>query len=260
MNKFSYLNYHKIIQHIQNQLPIVSFTRALKLEKFCVIRHDVEYSPERALKLALTESKFGINSSYCFQLRNNCYNTLSTHNLDIIRKIQGLGHNIGAHIHMGDCEPGDEHRYIFNDIKTLEKYSKVRIEGWSLHRPEGKLLAQYIKVPGYINYNGKQFFQYFDEVLPELDVTYLSDSNHQWKYGNPMEIDLSRINKLQINCHPFSWSYKSLDNTDNFRTLTVEKKLELVNSINSEIKNYPKVLYEEEHNLLGWNRKPPTYK
>ena len=259
MSNFSYLDYCTMIQYIQKQLPIVSFTQATILDKFCVIRHDVEYSPERALILAHFENKIGIVSTYCFQLRNNCYNTLSKRNLEIIREVKSLGHNIGAHIHMDDCDSGNEEMYIFNDIQTLQSYSKVPVEGWSLHRPIGTLLSQYLEVSGdYINYNGKHFFQYFEGSAPKLDITYLADSNHQWKYGNPMKMDLSEINKLQINCHPFSWSEKSLDNTDNFRILTQQKKEELINSINSEIKNYPKELYEKEHNILDWNTESTT--
>ena len=261
MRNFSYLNYRTMIRYIQKHLPIVSFNDARGVDTFCVIRHDVEYSPERALMLAEVESKIGIASTYCFQLRNNCYNVLSTQNLEIIRKIKSLGHNIGDHIHMGDCTSGAEELYILNDIQTLQSYSKVRIDGWSLHRPDGLLLSKYLEVFGnYINYNGKRFFQYFEGKSPKLDITYLADSNHQWKYGNPMELNLTEINKLQINCHPFSWSPEDLDNTDNFRILTSEKKDELIKSINSEIKNYPKALYEEEHNLLDWNRKSTTYR
>jgi len=250
-----------MIRRVQKHLPIVSFANTLNMEKYCVIRHDVEYSPERALQLAHVENKLKITSTYCFQLRNNTYNALSTRNLEIIREIKSLGHSIGAHIHMGDCEPGKEEMYILNDIQTLESYSKIDIEGWSIHRPEGKLLSQYLEIMGnYINYNGVRFFNYYEEESqrPKLDVTYLADSNHQWKYGDPMNADLQNIDRLQINCHPFSWSPESLDNTDNFRILTIEKKRELVSSINDEIKNYPKALYEEEHNLLDRDRKPTT--
>ena len=247
---FSYKEYRKIIDHVSYHLPIVSFKEAKTLKKFCVIRHDVEYSPERAIQIANFESSIGVNSSYCFQLRNNCYNTLSAKNLDIVREIYNMGHSIAAHIHMDDCIIGDEESYILNDIQTIERYSKIKVEGWSIHRPKGNILSHYKEVPGYLNYNGKDFFHYTEQPSFPLNVTYLSDSNHQWKYGHPLRQNFNRVNKLQINCHPFSWSEKGLGNTENFTILSNEKELELINSINDEIKNYPKELYEQKCNIL----------
>lgn len=245
---FSYKGYVDLIEYIGKYLPIVTFKQSIAMEKFCVIRHDVEYSPQRAYQLAKVEHSIGVTSTFCFQLRNNSYNALSKQNLEIIRDISNMGHIIGAHIHTDDCEPGYETPYILNDIQTLQRYANVPVDGWSLHRPKGDLLAKYLEVHSdYINYNGKRFFQYHEGNTPDnLPVTYLADSNHQWKYGHPYDFDLSKIDKLQINCHPFSWSEYNLNNTENFTILTQEKKLEVVNSINNEIKNYPKELYEKE--------------
>jgi len=84
MNIFSYSQYVDIIQHIKKNLPIMMFRDALDIDKFCVIRHDVEFSTLRALALAKVEHKLSIQSTYCFQLRNNCYNVLSNENINII--------------------------------------------------------------------------------------------------------------------------------------------------------------------------------
>jgi hypothetical protein len=56
--------------------------------------------------------------------------------------------------------------------------------------------------------------------------------------GNPMDIDFSLVNKMQLNCHPFSWTEKGFDNRENFYILTKEKQLEALHSINEEIKTY----------------------
>ena len=58
---FSYTEYKNIIALITGHLPIVDFKEALRLDKFCVIRHDIEFSIDRALKLAVIERELSVN-------------------------------------------------------------------------------------------------------------------------------------------------------------------------------------------------------
>ena len=85
MSKFSYEGYVDIIERVNDKLPIVDFSDVLinKLDKFCIVRHDIEFSVDRALELANVESMFGINSTYTVQLRNNTYNALSEKNIKV---------------------------------------------------------------------------------------------------------------------------------------------------------------------------------
>ena len=98
-NRFSYDEYKEIILLIQEHLPIVSFDDVIDkgLEKYCVIRHDIEYSMDRALKLAQLENELNIKSTYCVQVRNNIYNAVSDKNIEIAKQINDLGHEIALH-------------------------------------------------------------------------------------------------------------------------------------------------------------------
>ena len=98
-NRFSYYEYKEIISLIQDYLPIVSFNDVIDkgLKKYCVIRHDIEYSMDRALKLAQLENELNIKSTYCVQVRNNIYNAISDKNIDIVKQIISLGHEIALH-------------------------------------------------------------------------------------------------------------------------------------------------------------------
>ena len=79
MSNFSYETYSSIINKIKKHLPIVDFKDVVdqKLDKFCVLRHDIEFSVDRALQLAYIESSLGVESTFTVQLRNNTYNALS---------------------------------------------------------------------------------------------------------------------------------------------------------------------------------------
>ena len=93
-----------------------------------------------------------------------------------------------------------------------------------------------------INCYDKKFFQYFDDRPDELDILYLADSNHEWKYGYPLDFDFTKINKLQLLIHPFSWSIDGGDNYSNFLSLIRERNNELVNSMNTETSTFPQEL------------------
>ena len=192
---FSYNEYRNIINLIKNNLPILDFTKVDKTtKKFCVLRHDIEFSIDRAHELAKVEKELGVTSTYTVQLRNNTYNALSEKNIGLIRKIKDLGHNIGLHQNP--------------PLMDMEK----------------------------------KFFHYFDEKPNKVNVLYLADSNHEWKYGYPLDYDFSKINKLQLLTHPYSWTNIGGDNYGNFLSLIRERNNELVGSMNTETNTFPKEL------------------
>ncbi len=239
-NKFSFNEYGKIISSIQKYLPILDYSEVNNLtSKFCVIRHDVEFSVDRAYDLAKYEHSLGIKTSYMFQIRNNCYNVFSDKNLSKIELIAGMGHEIGLHAHMDalkDTRYIDS--YIKNDVNILSALTGFVIDRFSFHRPKREHLELNLNIPNIINTYDKKYF-HLTEDLCNLNVTYLADSQHKWNYGHPLDLNLKVINKLQLLTHPYSWTKEGLDNKENFTTLLVEKDNELRNSINNECKNFP---------------------
>jgi len=179
-------------------------------------------------------------------LRNNTYNALSQKNIDSIREIESMGHYIGLHQNppqMGDDELVD---YILKDIETLEHYYGFEVDRFAFHRCGSNpgILEKYVEVPNKINCYAKEFFHYFSGDKPEeLRVHYLADSNHQWKYGHPFNIDYWELpQKMQLLTHPFSWSERGYDNITNFTQLIRERNGELLSDMNTETKTFPKEL------------------
>jgi len=258
MNNFSYHEYQVIIDSIRQYIPIMSFDKiSTQTEKYCVIRHDVEFSVQRALDLAKYENSIGISSTYVFQVCNNNYNPFSHKNREQILEIVKLGHDIGVHVHLGnfDRQYEDVRHYIVKQSQQLTDALDYPINRFSIHRPWTEHLKNVINIPGFINMSDTLYFTYTDEyTIYDLPVLYLADSNHTWKYGHPLDIDFSKISKMQLNCHPFSWTEKGLDNWNNFNILTKEKQLEALQSIKEEIKTYPDELYTIEQNKLKYDR------
>ena len=244
---FTYNEYKNIINLIKTHLPIKDFSEITdKTKKFCVLRHDIEFSIDRAYELAKIEKELDVTSTYTVQLRNNTYNALSQKNIEAIQEIESMGHYIGLHQNppqMGDDELVD---YILKDIETLEHYYGFEVDRFAFHRcgSNPQLLEKYVKVPNKINCYAEDFFHYFSGDRPEeLRVHYLADSNHEWKYGHPLHVDYWDLpQKMQLLTHPFSWSEDGYDNISNFTKLIRERNEELLTSMDSETKTFPKEL------------------
>jgi len=247
MNSFSYSEYKNIITLVKHNLQIMDFSDVNESTPcFCVLRHDVEFSIDRALNMARIEAHdLGVSSTYTVQLRNNTYNALSQKNIESIQKIKKLGHRIGLHQNPPVLGNDELIEYIQKDIKTLEHYYDFEVDRFAFHRcgSNPELLERYIKVPNKINCYAKEFFHYFQGNLPKkLRVYYVGDSNHKWKYGYPLEFDFNKVNKIQLLMHPYSWTEHGYGNSSNFVSLIKERNDELVNSMNTETHTFPEEL------------------
>tara|TARA_R100000008_G_scaffold77370_1_gene57766 strand:+ start:2592 stop:3341 length:750 start_codon:yes stop_codon:yes gene_type:complete len=246
---FSYVEYKNIITLVEQHLPIVDFLDVYitdVMPKFCVLRHDIEFSVDRALKLARIEAdELGVKSTYTVQLRNNTYNALSQKNIDSIKEIKKLGHSIGLHQNPPTMSDTKLIKYIQKDIETLEHYYGFEVDRFAFHRcgSNPSLLERYVEVPRKINCYAADFFHYFSGSRPsELNVYYIADSNHKWKYGYPLELDFNKVNKLQLLTHPYSWTERGFDNYTNYHGLIRERNSELIKSMNTETNTFPKEL------------------
>ncbi len=243
---FSYTEYRNIITLVKNSLPIMDFSEVNEeVNTFCVLRHDIEFSIDRALTMARIEhDDLGVHSTYTVQLRNNTYNALSQKNIEAIQEIESMGHYIGLHQNPPMMDDDELVDYILKDIETLEHYYGFEVDRFAFHRCGSNpgILEKYVEVPDKINCYAKDFFHYFKGDTPEdLRVHYLADSNHDWKYGHPFSIDYWDIpQKMQLLTHPYSWTDEGYDNLDNYTELIRERNEELVHSMNTETKTFPK--------------------
>lgn len=239
-NPFSYDEYLSIIDNIKKTNEIKDYREIDdSTYEFVVIRHDVEISVERAYEMAKLESDIcSINTSYFFQLRNNGYNILSKHNLDLIREICVMGHSIGLHVHLGDLEDIQNIKeYIIKDVETLQNYIKIPIDRFSIHRPSKQVLKLNLKIDGLINTYSDKYFCYVENGdFSNVNIKYFADSWHRWAYGYPGEEDLKKYKKIQLLTHPFSWTKKGYDCDSNFKILIDEKLQTIIETIDSDVR------------------------
>ncbi len=170
--------------------------------KDIIWRHDVEFSPDIALKMANIEHDLGVKATYFFQIHSEFYNILERYMSDILYKIKGLGHHIGLHY--------DSHYYNVNDEETLERTLKIdkayfeqvfnlELDTFSFHETTPFILGcQKETYGGMINVYSQKI---------KSKYQYCADSTGFWRYEVLDEVLRDdKVKHLQVLTHDAMWS------------------------------------------------------
>lgn len=198
--EFTYSGYKNLLSLlISNQYRIVKYTDLEKEGREAILRHDIDYDIKKSLDLARIESEQNVSSTYFVLLTTDFYNIFSKHNVEMIKEIAEMGHDIGLHFDemnyhdiVGDSEAITN--AIQNEAHILEGALDVPICSVSMHRPSKEILQANLQIPGMINsYSDKYFKSY----------KYLSDSRRRWREPVENIIKSQQYDKLHILTHAF---------------------------------------------------------
>ncbi|MBQ3105242.1 MAG: hypothetical protein IJC59_05185 [Lachnospiraceae bacterium] len=238
---FSYEDYRRMIRLIKESGRYMGYRRAMESDAFIIMRHDVEYSVERAYALAKVEESMDFTSNFFFQWTNNSYNVLSRKNVNMIRDMRERGHKIGLHFALNGMTDMDQIRKsIRKEMEILSEMFGFEVKQFSVHRPSLDILRENIRMEGILNAYQDDFFTFAENISKDTPVAvkYLSDANHIWRYGYPDEETLSKHPKVQILIHPFAWTPEGYDNFENYQSLLAEKYREIIDSVDRECKDF----------------------
>lgn len=177
---FSFRHYKEILEMLKKQgYEFCFFNSPSSRTKRVYLRHDIDYSPERALEIAKIEKQLGVSSTFFVRLNSPFYNMRP-------KEIADLGHQIGLHFEKGEIK------------KQLEALGTKIV---SFHRPSESVINK--KFNGFISTYEPRFFR---------DIKYFSDSKGVWREGCICQQE-SLPSILHINMHPIWWDEKegSLD-------------------------------------------------
>ena len=238
---FSYKNYCEIINKYLDF--IIDFNDIDGKKNFVLIRHDVEFSVKRAYKLAMINAKLGVkNASFLFQVKSNAYNICSKENSLLVNKIKNLGFCVGLHFYVSHLKVNDWEslkKELLIQSKLFYIATGIKIDRFSYHRPPQWVLKNDAnKIKGLINMYGKSYFEFSSNPKK---IKYYADSNHAFKYGNPLRN--TNFNKFQILLHPDEWSKKGLSESDNFFSLIKENEMNFKDVLEKENKNFKNYKY-----------------
>lgn len=204
---FTEKNYGALLKFAKREYKFISYGDIGTAHgKFIVLRHDIDFSPHRALSLATIESKLGVRTTYCIQLTSMFYNVLEKDIRAIFLKIKKMGHVLGLHFDSSvyNIKTIKQMRqYIQREKKILSQLLGCELNIISFHNPTHKELSiNRLKIAGLINTCAPRFMQ---------KMKYLSDSNGYWRHER-LE-DILRYNQhkqLHVLLHPEWWQKEIL--------------------------------------------------
>ena len=240
----SFAEYRKIISNVKKTGKHMNYADALGKPEFVIMRHDIEFSIERAYALSLVESEENFHSTYFVQLTNDSYNALSGRGMRMLRDMAERGHHIGLHYHVhGQTDRVLVRDGVRDELRILSEALGRNVDCYSFHRPRKEIYYYDISIPGTINAYSKEFFSYAENVTDEtkLDVKYIADSKHRWNYGYPDYETLMKYPKVQLLIHPYSWTEEGYDNFHNFSSLIDEKHDQIIEVFASECQHFSEV-------------------
>lgn len=201
---FTFDNYRRLIRLAKDKgfQFILHKDEYVANRKDVIWRHDVEFEPDYALKMAEIENENSVKATYFFQIHGDDYNVLNAHYTRVLHQIKDLGHHIGLHF---DCrywnilEEEQLDDFINLDRIYLERTMGVSIDTFSFHNTTPftqSCLA--LKYGGLINVYSSFFREKYN---------YCSDSLGYWRFDR-LEDVLNDINvqHLQVLTHDANWS------------------------------------------------------
>lgn len=216
--KFSKRAYFEIIEAYADRLKL--FTQILPADpvSWAVLRHDVEFSPSRALVLARWDHEIGVKSHFFFQTKSSAYNVCDEGNAHLIQVIRSLGHEVCLHAYVLRKDPvriAALEQELESQKRILEIAADSDVDVFSFHRPPHWVLEINRDVlGGMINAYGPTFFEFSDSPKK---IRYIADSRHRFDYGHPLEVISAP--RVQLNFHPDEWSEWGSTVEENFETL-----------------------------------------
>ena len=170
------------------------------------------------------------------------YNVFSKRCVEIIKRIQSLGHEIGLHYDekYNDSKESDTEEIIQAIKQEAEILSNVinhEIKVVSMHRPSTLTLERDYRFDDIENSNSKGFIEGFK---------YLSDSRMYWRENVEEAILSGQYEKLHISLHPEWYSEEGDTLYDNLLDFVDSAKKERYQYLSENIYDFEAILCKEE--------------
>lgn len=202
---FTESEYRRLVRAALAKWTMVPFTQLRASGRICLWRHDIDFSPHRALRLATIESEEGLRATYYVLLHSQFYSVLEREVRQVIRAIAALGHAIGLHFDPTfyddrELQDGGLEERLAEESALLQRITGAEVKTFSYHNTQlipaaFRSDAEYIA--GMVNAGAAYIREHFG---------YCSDSNGYWKYGRLRDVLASgEFERLHVLTHPDWW-------------------------------------------------------
>lgn len=208
------------------------------IENAVIMRHDVDYSLEKTVRIGEIERNYGIKSTFFLMLTSDFYNVFQSSSEKTIKYLLSLGHDVGLHF--------DEMRYldylsspkeivgkIIQEAEILSIVTGKKVTKVSMHRPSIDILKSNLRIPGIINtYSSKYFNEY----------KYLSDSRMRWREPALDIINGRQYDRFQILVHPFWYNDEQINLEENINRFVNSANLERYHNLDNNFTNLVEIM------------------
>ncbi|MBM2820458.1 MAG: hypothetical protein HW405_218 [Candidatus Berkelbacteria bacterium] len=205
---FSYKHYREILKKALNKGFIISNfknSNSKRGQKQIILRHDIDYIPYRALKIAQIEKSLGIYSTFFVRVHGEYYHPFEKKVYPIMSQIRNMGHEIGLHTEARNLSEGFKtniKELFLLEKNILEKIFDLKIVSAAEHGDIGKPK----------NFWQNEIFTILNKKEVKIkfcpsdfkDYKYISDSLGKWKEGCLCQ-NLDTHDKIQSLTHPDLW-------------------------------------------------------
>ena len=197
---FTEENYRDILMQTKKRYKFVDYVSDLTAKDVVLWRHDVDFTPHRALALAKIEKELDIKSTFFIQISSNFYNLFESEIKDIFYNIFDLGHDIGLHFDstLYDIQCLDDFTlWLQYEKDILEGFFDKKVEVFSFHNPTVEILK----------YNDFKYIDMVNTYSSEIKegFKYCSDSNGYWRFDKLDDVVSDNHERLHILTHPIWW-------------------------------------------------------
>lgn len=201
-------------------------------DAYLVLKHDIENNVKRSYRLAEIEKKYGHRGSYYV----HAYLLEDTKNVDMLKKMQDMGHEISYHYDVMDSNHGDIDSAIIEFEENKKKFEAcgfklhtvcqhgnpvVERVGYSSNRdffrnekvqkifPElADIMVDFKKkyATDYVYYSdaGRRFNMIFDPI--NNDIINSDDKNIPYENLNQLIQKINKNSRVIISTHPHRWT------------------------------------------------------
>ncbi len=197
--------YRKLLQALQSAgYTFLTFSdwcegKAAGVDKFILLRHDIDKSPENALVIAGVEAEMGIHASYYWLCRKSVFHP------EIITKVAALGHEIGYHYEDLTQFNGNFKQAIAHFEKQLTLFRKlypvntVSMHGSPLSRFDNREIWKHYdyRTFGIIGEPYLDIFGMLGKPSIQNDIFYLTDTGRMWNGDRFSVRDKVKSNRIK---------------------------------------------------------------
>lgn len=175
-----------------------------QLGRHVLLRHDVDYSMHRAVRIAEIEAEEEVVSTYFLMVRSRFYSLAEPDTARLVKRLLAGGHDVGLHFdgeiyETADWSAAELDRAIARERHLLEALIDHPVESVTFHNPDLSNLITFKNetLGGLINGYSARL---------KSDYVYASDSNGYWRYEPMPNVVRGGHERLYLLTHPEWWT------------------------------------------------------